>query len=76
MNVVIDGDVVTHRNDVLKNNRFERSTWLSRTLCRKWFVEREHPLEAEGLLPKGGPRSRRTDEPVDCMTCLVREAQT
>jgi len=75
VNVVIDGDVVTHRKMVLGLERHRTAAWMSHTLCRVWFVEREHPLEAEGLVPKGDPRSRRTEGPVDCMICLVREAE-
>ncbi len=71
INVVIYGDPVTHRKETLKNE-----DWLSVTRCRIWFVDRDHPLAAEGIvLAEWTPKGRQVEGPVDCMACLVVEAQ-
>lgn len=66
MNVTIDGSDVTHRVEC----RTGRGDASSVTTCRIWFVGyKSYDLHDD-------PRGHVVETPVDCMTCLVRMAQS
>lgn len=74
MTVHVSDGTMTHERDESPRYGVSIHNWLELTTCRLEYVREDHPLA--GRIPSSVTRLRVTTDPVDCMTCLVRTAES